>query len=79
MSIGKFIEYDEFLKEPFEISPYDVPDEFETEDKPAEYWADDSLSEEFDFGVDIAFTPFAEIGIPPTVEDKSNGKKTHKE
>jgi hypothetical protein len=69
MSIGKFIDYGEELKEPYEISPYDVPDEFQTEDKPAEYWADDSLSEEYDFGEDIAFTPFAEIEIPPT-EDK---------
>lgn len=53
MSIGKFIEYDEFLKEPFEISPYDVPDEFETEDEPLCYYED-------------AETPFSEIEIPPT-------------
>lgn len=69
MSIRKFTGYDEEIKAPFESSPYDVPDEFETEDKPAEYWADDSLSENFDFGADIAETPFAEVTTPDPIAD----------
>jgi hypothetical protein len=47
---------DNLYKEPFEISPYDVPDEFATEDEPAKYYKDS-----FDFGAAIEYTPFGSI------------------